>query len=707
MIDLLLQFGISNLLLSAALAATAWAVQARGKRPMLAHLLWLLVLAKLITPPLWSVSMVTLPGASPSFAEWSAELATSHPEAFLADGIEGPAVLSPGKVLANGQELGAGDPAARAWIAPLKLALVLLWAIGSLVVLGWSLLRIVRFHRLLRQASLPAPVPVVKLAAELAGRLGLGRTPTVQLTGARMSPMVWWVGGRVRVILPEHLLQEVDAKQLRWVLAHELGHVRRRDHLVRWLEWLACVAFWWNPVAWWARRNLRAHEEICCDALVLRSLGGERRSYATSLLAVVESLTAPVLRPPAIASALTSGGFLERRFQMILSKNPLPVLPRRLQALVLACAVALLPFGVAQAQEPNYDAVTKRLRAAIEAGELTGPQARVMLQALRQNTKAAPRASAQRDREPIPVRADDPRLERYRIYQTKLKAAVAAGQISREDAGKKLEAAKRQLFAPEMQYRAQAERERVAEFRSREYLRDEEVILRKERLQMASQELRAAVDAGRISSEDAQKRLDEMRQRLFPEVDRSTDLWLERSRGVDRSTDLWLERSRGVEQNGNSGEPFFDVGISPAWLERVKTYFGGEGGMNEKQVEIAMSAMLRTLPAMLEQGENYKLDPELARVLTLRGFTREQIALIEGMARGFDPERRLKGTRSREGDSEARERATDIEEGEDPRVKRYRAFQATIKDAVASGRMTPEEAEEELIAVRKRMFGRR
>jgi Zn-dependent protease with chaperone function len=30
---------------------------------------------------------------------------------------------------------------------------------------------------------------------------------------------------------------------LRWILAHELGHIKRKDHLVRWLEWLALVAF--------------------------------------------------------------------------------------------------------------------------------------------------------------------------------------------------------------------------------------------------------------------------------------------------------------------------------------------------------------------------------------------------------------------------------------------------------------------------------
>ena len=66
---------------------------------------------------------------------------------------------------------------------------------------------------------------------------------------------------------------------------------------------------------WWAQRNLRAMKEICCDDLVLSSLNPEPKSYASSLLAAVESLARPVLRTPAMASEINSGGYFERRFE--------------------------------------------------------------------------------------------------------------------------------------------------------------------------------------------------------------------------------------------------------------------------------------------------------------------------------------------------------------------------------------------------------
>jgi polyhydroxyalkanoate synthesis regulator phasin len=61
MTDLLLQFGVSNLIVSLALAVVAWAVHATGRRPLVAHLLWVLVLAKLVTPPILTVPVLPAP----------------------------------------------------------------------------------------------------------------------------------------------------------------------------------------------------------------------------------------------------------------------------------------------------------------------------------------------------------------------------------------------------------------------------------------------------------------------------------------------------------------------------------------------------------------------------------------------------------------------------------------------------------------------
>jgi beta-lactamase regulating signal transducer with metallopeptidase domain len=162
--------------------------------------------------------------------------------------------------------------------------ILLMWMAGSISALFWSLLRVYRFNRLLNMESRPASPQFLQVARDLARKLELVSCPPIQTTSANISPMVWWCGQGVRIVIPDALLKGMDERELKCVVAHELAHVRRLDYLVRWLEWLACVCFWWNPLVWWGRKHLRANEKICCDALVVERLSPRRRVYASSLL---------------------------------------------------------------------------------------------------------------------------------------------------------------------------------------------------------------------------------------------------------------------------------------------------------------------------------------------------------------------------------------------------------------------------------------
>ena len=219
MMDLFVQAGLSNACFALALAIVAMVVGAKAKRPHLAHMLWLLVFVKLVTPPIVTIPIDTF---------------LVQPEAALRPAITD---AQSGQSVVIETVWNHGRP----W-------LVSVWLLGSVVVFAWSLLRVFRFNRLLLANSESAPRDLQTEAERIASRLGLTTIVEVCTTSASISPMVWWTGGQVRVVIPTALLDQMEATQWRWVLAHELAHVRRRDYMVRWLEWLACVCFWWNPV---------------------------------------------------------------------------------------------------------------------------------------------------------------------------------------------------------------------------------------------------------------------------------------------------------------------------------------------------------------------------------------------------------------------------------------------------------------------------
>jgi polyhydroxyalkanoate synthesis regulator phasin len=213
----------------------------------------------------------------------------------------------------------------------------------------------------------------------------------VTLVDATVAPLVWWKGLSPLLVLPSALPSRLSEEELRWILMHETAHISRRDHVVRCIEWLAVVAFWWNPVAWIARRQLHAAEEMHCDELVLTHAGPEPRSYARALVHVLEFLSqSSVLSPPALAlGAVTSGhtNALERRVTRIIEHTPRSPLSFGARAALwfvgaLVGTLALANVGASSANAASSrivrdecdDLVTK-VRAAVAAGQLSAEEA--------------------------------------------------------------------------------------------------------------------------------------------------------------------------------------------------------------------------------------------------------------------------------------------------------------------------------------------
>lgn len=663
MTDFFFQMGLSNACLSLALAVVAMVVGAKARRPHLAHMLWLLVFIKLLTPPIVTIPVVTIP-------------AQGETAVAINDNSQPGQLLSTKSRQLNIEAsqwstLGYGAwNDARIWLPPI-------WLLGSVVVFAFSMVRICRFSHLLAAKSEVAPQELQTAAVEIARRLGLNRIPMILTTSARISPMVWWTGGKVRVVIPTTLLEQMDAQESQWILAHELAHVRRRDYLVRWLEWLACVCFWWNPVVLWAQRNLRAAEEICCDELVISRLNPKPKTYANSLLSAVEFLARPVFRPPAMASEINSGGFLERRFKMIVSDNPKKSNTRWLQVCVLLCAVVVLPVGIASAAD--YEAVGRRLRAAVAAGELTGEEARIMLGALRKGDEA-------KDKKDID----------YEAVGRRIRAAVAAGEITKEQGRERLTVYRRRM---EMAERGERGERRITR---EDYAR-------------AEAELDKAIAAGRISEEDAKARLNEMRRMMAGQSERGrSSITIEQYKRAEAKMRKMVEDGKAkpedVERRLIEMRKMIG-GQSKRGGERKRTTRGDklaeyegferrikaavrEGKMTREEAGEKLAGFRRRME-MAQQGE--RGERRISREEYARAEADLKKLVAEGKISKEDAKARLNGMRKMmAGQSERGDRERPDWDG----IKRR------IEGAVKSGDMTREEADAKYKAIRERIAGR-
>lgn len=364
-------FALDFVLVVAANAAVATLVAAlawwclRRDRPRLAHVLCVFALLKLITPPLVRIPVLATP-AAPGPAELAAFLAFEPPA------LEASEVLAP--------QVAAADLACLALIVA---------ALGTLAMLGLVLRRAVRFRRLIRFAR-PASAGLATRARALARQLQLGRCPDVLVVPAAISPMLCLLAGRVRILLPESLLQKAPPAQIDALLAHELAHALRRDHWVRALEVTVLSVTWWLPTTWWLRRTLRAAEERCCDAQALAVLPHAARTYADALLCTLDFLADARRAMPPIACGASAFHDMKKRLTGIMSDSRKKPLSKTVRAALLAGAAAVLPLAPTVAQQDSKETEAK-MRAELQAAMDEVSQLRAELIELRASMKKGAR----------------------------------------------------------------------------------------------------------------------------------------------------------------------------------------------------------------------------------------------------------------------------------------------------------------------------
>jgi WD40 repeat protein/beta-lactamase regulating signal transducer with metallopeptidase domain len=343
---------LGNLFVAAVLALAATAAGRWGRRPAVTHVLWLLVLVKLVTPPVFRVPVRLLPAESESAAISIPVVdPTPAPPAMLpvehrskaaptpAAQTALPTIIEPIRQAADGAESRRSQGAAVA--VPWETVAVFAWLTGSLAWLGLAYVRTRRFARFLR-FSHPAPAEFAREVAAVARRMGL-RGPRVRIVPGRVSPLVWNLG-RPTLFFPGALIDRLCPGKRAALVAHELAHLRRGDHLVRWLELFVVAAYWWCPLAWFARRELRRAEEECCDAWVTHVLPDAGPDYATALLDTIDFLADA--RPfPAMASAVGDAASLRVRLLAILAGRRPARLSRSVRATVFLLGIGLLPLG--------------------------------------------------------------------------------------------------------------------------------------------------------------------------------------------------------------------------------------------------------------------------------------------------------------------------------------------------------------------------
>jgi TonB family protein len=330
--------GTSLLLLCGALVSALRRASAATR-----HLVWSLgVGAMLALPffslmlPAWNVAVIStlLPGTA---GERTLTAVDSPVVQGSSETNEGRTVRVPSASVAKRASRGG-------WV-------LCLWAIGAALLAARIAVGECRVRRITRR-SLPFETRQTKVILEnVRSFLRLSRAVRLRTSAEVAVPFTCGVL-RPAVLLPAEA-PKWSRKQLEWVLAHELGHVRRNDYLTQMSAQAACALFWFNPLVWLAGFAMRKERERACDDMVL-NLGHSAADYAEFLLTLITSLRG-TNGAWLTSVAMAQSSQLEVRMKALLDPklNHRPLAPSRTVLTAALAALLLLPVAALRVAAKN------------------------------------------------------------------------------------------------------------------------------------------------------------------------------------------------------------------------------------------------------------------------------------------------------------------------------------------------------------------
>jgi ankyrin repeat protein/beta-lactamase regulating signal transducer with metallopeptidase domain len=322
-------------ILVVAIAAISFVL--KNKSAHVRYLLWLIVLAKCLVPPLFAVPLAILP---PEKAELlplpmptPSPIVINYPEPTTPRPELIATPVSP-VTSQHRMQLSTYD------------VFALIWMTGAGIFLFIAIGKAVRTNHWLkgRRRNLPAnSQSAIKSAIE---EFGLKKYPRVWLVEGIGQPFVWGLF-RGSIYLPAKFARNGSGTYRRDLLGHELCHILRFDAAANLLQVISQAIFWFHPFVWWANKKIRAEREKCCDEMAIARIGATPKDYSTAIVNILISEHESTRPVPSLAVAGPVKNIEERIKTMLRPGKKFYKRPSLLAAIiVLVLALLIVPTAL-------------------------------------------------------------------------------------------------------------------------------------------------------------------------------------------------------------------------------------------------------------------------------------------------------------------------------------------------------------------------
>lgn len=328
----LLEMSISGAVMILAIAVIrAVALHKLPKRTFL--ILWAIAVARLLLP-------YSLPSAMSVYSLWATVSSWTNPpkpqSGIRVYRVAGGANVLPGTALTVNSPVAESAAAVDPWFV--------VWLVVAVICAAAVIESYARCRREFR-ASLPVDCEFVE---RWLGEQKLRRKLSVRQSDRVSTPLTYGVLRPV-ILLPKNIDLE-DEETMRYVLTHELVHIRRFDAVSKLLLVAAVCVHWFNPLVWVMYVLANRDIEISCDEAVIRAFGGESKAcYARALIRMEERRSGPT----AFYNGFSKNAIEERIVSIMKIRKTSAVAVLMAAALIAGTGAALATSAAEPKPEPS------------------------------------------------------------------------------------------------------------------------------------------------------------------------------------------------------------------------------------------------------------------------------------------------------------------------------------------------------------------
>ncbi len=198
------------------------------------------------------------------------------------------------------------------------LQLEVAWLAGVLLLLLLSISAVLRYKMETRNLTAVIDPGIQALIDQCRKKLHIKRAVPVYKDSYFKSPCTAGIINPV-IYFPGDICRQIDQQQLQYILLHELAHYKRKDLFFNLLAALAAMLHWFNPLVWWAVKEMRCEREIACDTYVMEVLGEDSAIPYGRTILNLSRLFSNKGRQFNLVSFNETNSHLERRINMIKS----------------------------------------------------------------------------------------------------------------------------------------------------------------------------------------------------------------------------------------------------------------------------------------------------------------------------------------------------------------------------------------------------